>query len=58
MLDGEGVKQGLEDGELGLEGGELGGAQGGAVGGIGCGEGGAILEGGEAHASACRHFYI
>ncbi len=30
-------------------------AEGGAVAGVGGGEGGAVLEGGETNASACRH---
>lgn len=49
------MEQGLEDGDLGLQGGSLLGAEGGTVGGIGGLEGGTVLEGGEADGSAGGH---
>ena len=50
------MEERLEDGELGLQGGEVRASKRGAVGGIGGGEGGAILEGGEAYTSAGGHY--
>ena len=55
MLEREGVQLRLEDGELGLHGAEVRGAEGGAVGGVGRGDGGAVLESGQADTTARRH---
>ncbi len=55
MLKSEVVEQGLEDGELGLQRCEVLRAERGAMGGIGGLERSAILEGGEADATAGRH---
>lgn len=55
MLESEVVEQGLEDGELGLQGAEMFRPEGGAVSGVGGLERGAVLEGGEANAAAGGH---
>ena len=55
MLEGKVVKEGLEDGELGLEGFDVLVAERGAVSGILAGERGSILEGGKADSAARRH---
>lgn len=57
MLEREGVQLALEDGELGLHGCEVRAAEGGTVGSIGGGDGGAVLEGGQANAAAGGHFF-
>lgn len=56
MFEGEAVEDGLEDGELGLEGGEVRGAEVCAVGGVGLGGLGAVCEGAEADAAAGGHY--
>jgi len=55
MLKSKVVEQGLEDGELSLQGVEVLVAERGAVGSILTGEGGAVLEGREPDAAAGRH---
>ena len=55
MLEGEVVQQGLENGELGLEGVEMGRTEGCAVGCVGFRERCAVLKGGEADTATSRH---
>lgn len=52
------MQDGLEDGELGLQGGSMRGAEVGAVGGIGLGGLGAVCEGAEADAATGGHVGI
>lgn len=55
MFEGEGVEEGLEDRELGLEGGDMRSAEVGAVGGVGLRGLGAVGEGAEANAATGGH---
>ena len=58
MLEGEVVKQRLEDRQLGLERVEVSGAEGSTVGCVGFGERVAVLEGRESDATTAGHFRV